>query len=129
MELNLDWRRCTATVWPEVSYEVRPLRVWAFQELMACWEAEAEDDAAEHASGDAAGALQPDRSARLMAVARRVLPEHVRDVRGLTLRREGRSEPASAEALCEEAALLPLAGEVLARLIEISEVDGAAEKN
>jgi hypothetical protein len=141
MELNLDWQRRTSALWPEVSYELRPLRVWAFQELLACWEAQANDvpPAAQPAPDGAPGArgAQPAprpgaslaATARLMEAARRIFPEHVRGLSGLRLRGEAGSAPAAPADLCEEAALLPLAAEIVAGLVEISALGEGAEKN
>jgi len=126
MELNLDWRRETSTVWPQVSYELRPLKVWAFSELMEHW--------ARHAADDESGEgtrlrLEGGAGLGLMAVARRIFPTHVRAVRGLTLCTDGEHQEATVEALCDEAPLLPLAGEIIARLVAISEVGETDEKN
>jgi hypothetical protein len=43
--------------------------------------------------------------------------------------RDGARLPAAVEALCEEAALMPLAGEIVSRLVGLTEVPPAAEKN
>jgi hypothetical protein len=173
MELNLDWQRRQSALWPEVSYELRPLRVWAFQELLAFWEAApggasgatrphppnapaphagqggvsaADADglnpsllsgegssgasrAGEESRATVPGARSLAATAGLMAVARRILPEHVRDLRGLTARTEAGSGPVAVADLCEEALLLPLAAELVARLIERSTLDGADAKN
>ncbi len=123
MELNLDWRREISALWPEVSYELRPLRVWAFHELLAYWQ-----------SCGAGGAvdpppLTPAQGLGLMAVARRILPEHVRALEGVVLVRSGERVPADLGALCDEAPLMPLAGEIVSRLVARSELPPAAEKN
>ena len=136
MELNLDWRQRQSALWPEVSYELRPLRVWAFQELLAFWEGEGErtaGQAAEGVHGERAGAQAASlaATARLMDVARRILPDHVRGLSGLRVRAGSAAEAAvpPLEALCEEAALLPLAAELVAALVELSTLDAGAEKN
>jgi hypothetical protein len=41
----------------------------------------------------------------------------------------GERAPASLDALCDEAALIPLAGEIVSRLVARSEIPPAAEKN
>ncbi len=123
MELNLDWRRETSTVWPEVSYELRPLRVWAFHELLAYWQSCGVD-----APAGSAVRLTPAQGLGLMSVARRIFPEHVRGLEGVVLVQGGERTPAPLEALCEEAALLPLAGELVSRLVALSEIPPAAEK-
>jgi hypothetical protein len=133
MEFNLDWQPHTSALWPEVTYELRPLKVWAFQALLDCW------DGAQGwgGAGGAGGAGPVERaprpaaagSARLMEAAERVFPEHVRNLAGLTVRAEGRVEPAGLEHLSRETLLLPLAGEIIARLLSLSEVGEAAEKN
>jgi hypothetical protein len=64
-----------------------------------------------------------------MAVARRILPEHVRALEGVLLVQGGERAPASLDALCDEAALIPLAGEIVSRLVARSEIPPAAEKN
>lgn len=131
MDLNLDWRRRQSAVWPQVSYELRPLRVWAFQELLACW-ADAEGSPASGGEGgaqDAGRAAGLVRTARLMDVARRILPDHVRGLEGLRVRGEGGPAEPSMEALCEEALLMPLAAELVERLVEISALEPGAEKN
>ena len=125
MEFNLDWQPQTSALWPEVSYELRPLKVWAFQALLDCWDSGADSGAGEVPAPRAAVA----GSARLMEVAGRVFPEHVRNLAGLTVRVEGRVEGANLEHLSRETLLLPLAGEIIARLLSLSEVGGAAEKN
>jgi hypothetical protein len=143
MELNLDWRRRQSALWPEVSYELRPLRVWAFQELLAFWEGEALRGGPHRAEGESVGdgdapADGPGApratlaaTARLMDVARRILPDHVRGLSGLRVRAGSAAEAAvpTLEALCEEAALLPLAAELVAALVELSTLDAGAEKN
>ena len=123
MEVNLDWRRQESAQWPEVGYEIRPLRVWAFQELMAFWEGP------EGAPENPTHHISPMRSFELLQVAKRIFPDHVRNLTGLTLLRDGETVPATPEGLCEEAPLLPLAGEIISRLVAISEMGAAAEKN
>jgi len=132
MELNLDWRRCRSALWPDVSYEIRPLRVWAFQELATFWEAQGAGRAAAAAvEGGGSGGAAPGlaATARLMEVARRIFPEHVRALAGLHVRGEGGTAAPAVSDLCEETALLPLAAEIVAGLVAISALDGAAEKN
>lgn len=132
MELNLDWRQRRSTVWPEVCYEIRPLRVWAFQELVAYWEAAGRDGTPPPADPAQAPGIRPGSlgaAARMMGVARRIFPDHVRNVTGLHLRAEGGTAVPDAAALCEEAPLLPLAAEIVAALVEISALDEGAEKN
>jgi len=123
MELNLDWRRETSSVWPDVSYELRPLRVWAYHELLAFWQECGMND------GKNSARLSPAQGAALMTVAKRILPEHVRGLQGVVLVREGARQPAAVEELCEEAALMPIAGEIVARLVARTEIAPAAEKN
>jgi hypothetical protein len=123
MELNLDWRRETSALWPEVSYELRPLRVWAFHELLAYWQSCGVDGQA------GASTLTAAQGLGLMAVARRILPEHVRALDGVVLVQGGERVAASLEALCDEAPLMPLAGEIVSRLVTRSELPPAAEKN
>jgi hypothetical protein len=124
MELNLEWRRHASAVWPEVSYELRPLRVWAFHELLAYWQECGVDTRAPGPVG-----LTPAQGLGLMTVARRIFPEHVRGLEGVVLVQGGERAPASLDALCEEAALLPLAGEMISRLVALSEIGPGAEKN
>ncbi len=124
MELNLDWRRETSALWPEVSYELRPLRVWAFHELLAYWQ-----ECGVDGRDGAPVRLTPAQGLGLMAVARRILPEHVRALEGVLLVQGGERAPASLDALCDEAALIPLAGEIVSRLVARSEIPLAAEKN
>lgn len=125
MDINLDWRREASALWPEVSYEIRPLKVWAFQELLGFWEQhgrpEVEDDATPR-TGAAEGVL-------LVDVAKRIFPEHVRALQGVSLVQEGQSRPVPVEALCEETSLLKLAAEIVSRLIAISEISRDEEKN
>ncbi len=107
-------------------YELRPLRVWAFEALMACWER----PAGEAAGRDDPAAAAPARGARLMEAAGRVFPDHVRNVEGLSVRAEGQSLPATLEQICGETAFLPLlAGEMLSRLLSISDLTEEEEKN
>jgi len=124
MELNLDWRRERSARLDAVSYEIRPLKVWAFQELMAFWESQPREG-----EGPARLRLTPVQSLGLVDLARRIFPDHVRNLSGISLRREGSSAPAGPLDLCEEAPLLELAGEVLGRLVAISELSPADEKN
>jgi hypothetical protein len=124
MELNLDWRRETSALWPEVSYELRPLRVWAFHELLAYWQ-----ECGVDGRDGAPVRLTPAQGLGLMAVARRILPEQVRALEGVLLVQGGERAPASLDALCDEAALIPLAGEIVSRLVARSEIPLAAEKN
>jgi hypothetical protein len=127
MELNLDWRRETSALWPEVSYELRPLRVWAFHELLAYWQSSGVS--APDRPSDSTGRPNAAQGLGLMTVARRILPEHVRALEGVILVQGGERAPASLESLCEEAALMPLAGEIISRLVARSELPPAAEKN
>ena len=125
MELNLDWRREVSQVWPSVSYELRPLKVWAFQELLDYWDHHGRSGSDEVTEDTA----RPSAGVKLMDVAGRIFPEHVRGVQGLTVHGEGHSGEAKVEMLCEETQLLPLAGEIVSRLVAISEVGPQDEKN
>lgn len=125
MECNLDWRTENSALWPGVTYQIRPLKVWAFQELLAFWEAHG----AEPPPGGGKVTLPPSRGLQLMAVAKAIFAEHLRNLSGLTVVREGERAEAGPETLCEETPLMPLAGEIISRLIAISEVSPAAEKN
>ena len=127
MELNLDWSTEDSTLLTGVRYSMRPLKVWAFQELMGCWEQAASTPHAEGGPpplrlGSAAGAA-------LMPLLRRIFTEHVRGLEGLSLRAGGNTRAATVEDLCEEAALLPLAGELLTRLLARSDLSPGDEKN
>ncbi|MDH4247403.1 MAG: hypothetical protein OEW39_06275, partial [Deltaproteobacteria bacterium] len=111
MEINVDWRREPSRVWPEVSYELRPLRVWAFQALLDRWEGlrdaaapAPEDGGALSAAGETPWGRGGEHS--LLALAARIFPDHVRRLEGLTLNRDGQTLPASPEMLGEEALLL-----------------------
>ena len=125
MELNLDWRLESSGRLAGVSYEIRPLKVWAYQELMAFWEARPR----ETRDGQEVARVSAAESLKLMEVARRIFPDHVRNLSGIALRRDGASAPAAPQDLCEEAPLLELAGEVLGRLVAISELTPGDEKN
>ena len=136
--IDLDWRREESALHPGVYYEIRPLKVWAYLELLGAWDkgaAEApaatpraaEAPAPEGAPVAELGALP--RQGRLLRLAPRIFPEHVRALEGLEMTREGVRLPVDAIALAEEAALAPLAGEVITRLLEISQLTGADEKN
>ncbi|MDH5751331.1 MAG: hypothetical protein OEZ59_02800 [Deltaproteobacteria bacterium] len=116
MELNLDWRKEQSGLWKDVSYELRPLRVWAFQALLDLWSSK--------------NTPQPeDRpGASLTALATRIFPEHVRNLEGLVITRDQSTGPATPADLAEEAVLLPLASEIISRLVSISEVEETAEK-
>ncbi len=136
MEFDLDWHRLTSTIWPDVSYELRPLRVWAFLELMDFGQpptggpaGSAEGAPALSGLSEPAGRLSAAASLRLMDVARRILPDHVRHLQGVMLRQAGAVQPAQPADLCDEAPLLPLVGEIIARLVTLSDVSPAAEKN
>lgn len=125
MELNLDWRGYSSEIWDDVSYEIRPLKVWAFQELLSFWETSGRQAEGE----EAVIRVSPSDSAGLMAVAKRIFPDHVRKLSGLTVVEEGRKRKATLESLCEETAMMQLAGEIVSRLIAISEISGNDEKN
>lgn len=125
MELNLEWRGWSSESWPEVRCELRPLKVWAFQELLSAWEVEGKP----LGEAETRPAATQIKGARLMAVARRILPDHVRALEGVTVRLDGQTAPASLEQLCEETALMALAGEILSRLVAISEITEAEQKN
>jgi hypothetical protein len=125
MELNLDWRREQSARLADVSYEIRPLKVWAYQELMAFWEARPR----ETRDGRLVTQVSPAESLKLMDVARRIFPEHVRNLSGITLRRDGAGHPATLEDVCGESPLIELAGEVLGRLVAISNLSPGDEKN
>ena len=47
MELNLEWRAWRSDTWPEVACELRPLKVWAFQEVLEAWGGQRHPAAAE----------------------------------------------------------------------------------
>ena len=136
MELNLDWRREASALWPEVTFEIRPLKVWAFQELLAHWEA---GGAGVNQAIDPGGDEKPEKNQAvpsaagagvgLIEVAKHIFPEHVRELRGITLTRNGATANASLEALCEETALLKLALEIVSKLMAISEIASGEEKN
>lgn len=98
--------------------------MWAFHELLAYWQSCGVD-----ARDGAVVRLTPAQGLGLMAVARRIFPEHVRALEGVVLVQGGERVPAPLEALCEEAALIPLAGEMISRLVARSEIPPAAEKN
>ena len=125
MELHLDWRQMDSAVMPGVRYELRPLRVWAFQELMAFWEQREGAKAAPEAPAD----LRFSEALALLAVARRVFPQHVQKLEGLVLLKEGQRIPAGVEQLCEEMPLVELAGEILNRLVQLSTLTPNGEKN
>ena len=117
MKLDLDWKMVRSELWPEIQYEIRPLRVWAFQELVSCWETrENRKD------------LSPTIGAELMATLKKIFPEHLRNISGLTLVQDGKSREATPESICEETALMPLAGEIFSRLIALSEVGQSTGK-
>ncbi len=124
MDFNLDWQSRSSRHWPEVSYEIRPLRVWAFLELMSFWEARGETP---QATGTAR--LSAADSLRLMQVAETILPEHVRHLRGARVQREGQTQDLQPQELCTEGLFLPLVGEMVADLVALSEMDAGAEKN
>ncbi|MDH4120427.1 MAG: hypothetical protein OEV94_01805 [Deltaproteobacteria bacterium] len=121
MELNLDWQTHTSSLWPEVRYDIRPLRVWAFQELLRFWET--------HTAAHPDQPLTSAETMGLMAVARRVLPDHLQNLTGITLLQAGSRQPASIESLCEETALAELTGEIITRLVALSAVRPEQEKN
>lgn len=125
MELNLEWRAWQSDTWPEVACELRPLKVWAFQEVLEAWEGQRQPSATEGEKPLPA----PIKGTPLMTVARRILPEHARNLQGVTVRLDGQSRPATLEQLCEETALMPVAGEILSRLVAISEITEAEQKN
>ena len=125
MELNLEWRAWRSDTWPEVACELRPLKVWAFQEVLEAWEGQRQPSEPEGEKPLPA----PVKGPPLMAVARRILPEHARNLQGITVRLDGQSRPATLEQLCEETALMPVAGEILSRLVTISEITEAEQKN
>lgn len=125
MELNLEWRTWRSDTWPEVACELRPLKVWAFQEVLEAWEGQRQPSEPEGENPLPA----PVKGTPLMAVARRILPEHARNLQGVTVRLDGQSRPATLEQLCEETALMPVAGEILSRLVAISEITEAEQKN
>ena len=125
MELNLDWRRESSTVWPEVSYELRPLKVWAFQELLDYWERHSGDKPEDSALAK----ISAGDGVKLIDVAGRIFPDHVRSLLGLTASKDGQHGEVTLDMLCEETQLLPLAGEIVSRLVAISEIDADDEKN
>ncbi len=125
MELDLDWRRENSAVWPEVSFEIRPLKVWAFQELLAHWECQSEEQPGE----PGAMRVSASQGVKLMEVARRIFPDHVRGLDGMTAVRDGRDCEVTVDMLCEETQMLPLAGEIVSRLVAISEIGSSGEKN
>ncbi len=125
MELNLDWREQRSALGGEIGYEIRPLKVWAFQELMAFWEGRRQ----ESQDGKSVVQVSPAESLKLMEIARRIFPSHVRNLSGVDVKAEGDLRPATLEDLCEESLLIELAGEILGRLVAISDLKADDEKN
>ena len=74
-------------------------------------------------------AAVPSNSVKVIEVAKRIFPDHVRGLAGLTIVQDGEGREATPEGLCEETALLPLAGEIISRLIAVSEIAESDEKN
>lgn len=111
MDINLEWREQKSELWEGVTYEIRPLRVWAFQEIMTFWEN----------NGGKAGA-SPAKSLNLMPVAQRIFKDHVRELKGVRVNIEGESTAATPDDLCRETPLVGLAGEIIVYLVTISEV-------
>jgi len=124
MECLLDWQSRQSSLWPDVSYEIRPLKVWAFLDLMTCWG----EGAPERPEGGTSPGQQALKSQALLDVAKRVIPEHVRNLKGLYVQRDGQVRDGTVEEVCEEALLMPLAVEMISGLIEISEVGKEDEK-
>lgn len=125
MEFDLDWRRETSATWPDVSYEIRPLKVWAFHQLLDFW------GQSERSDSDAltTGKINPSDGVRLIEIAARIFPDHVRALEGIRVKRDDQVGAPSIEMLCEETQFLPLAGEIVSRLVAVSEIGSQDEKN
>lgn len=125
MEINLEWQQFTSSLYPEVSYEIRPLKAWAFQELLSHWEIHGPAES----SGLNPGGLKPSESMKILQAVQPIFSEHVRGLQGVKISDGGKDREAEVENLCEETPLLRLAGEVLGHLISISSLSSVEEKN
>ena len=122
MNLDLDWRVHISLAVPDVVCKIRPLKLWAFQELMAFWQTLPE-------TKDGKPKFSTDASIELVKVAKRVFPEHVKDLQNITLRVDGEQRMATIDDLCDETAFMSLTVEVIGALVSISEMGAEDEKN
>ena len=126
MKLDLEWRRIGSDLHPGVSYEVRPLMVWAYLDLLAAWEV---GSPARPGEVTEESPPSPALSSQIWRVLERVFPEHLRALEGLVFSSpEGETPPSPAD-IAREAVMIPLAGEILGHLMRISQVGEAEAKN
>lgn len=119
MYLNLSWREFSPA--DGVIVEIRPLKIWAFQELAQVAGQKAMEDGKVKMEGGAVW--------ELLAAARKVFPEHVRNVKGLTIE-DGESRPATVEDLSDETALaMSIGASIVAELLSISSPQGPEPGN
>ena len=119
MEISLGWRRVDLKDLPDISVELRPLKVWAFQKLIA--------SQAGNSDGKSQEALD---GLTMLEVAKEIFPEHVRAVKGIVVSRDdGESSDVTLEDLTTETQLITVSAAILSQLFEISQLTEMEQKN
>lgn len=122
MNLDLDWRVHVSESMQDVTCKIRPLKLWAFQAVMAFWQGLPTNEEGQPRLNTAA-------SIGLIQVAEKVFPEHVKELQNITVQVEGKQRMATIDDLCKETAFMGLSVEIIGALITISEVGAEEEKN
>jgi len=107
----------------KVSMEVRPFRrkaMMAVRSFLGTEMPEIKDDMNSEEIGKLA-----DKAFELQELAGRILPDHLRNIEGITVNRQ----PVSIDDLSEEPVFLPLTLEIITKIATISNIEREQEKN
>jgi len=107
----------------KVNMEVRPFRRKAMMAVRPFLGTEM-PEIKEGMSDEELGKLA-DKAFELQELAGRILPDHLRNIEGITVNKQ----PVSIEDLSEEPVFLPLTLEIITKIAEISNIDREQEKN
>lgn len=107
MKLNLRWR-LVKSEFEDVSYEIHPLNMAAFQTYVSSGQGEEQ---------------------KVKEMLEAVLPDHVRNIKGVQITDNDNEREATVEDIFTQALLMNLGVEMLTKLMEISTLAGTEEKN
>ena len=112
MLIDLDFRPFELPGLAGVTVDVRPLQVGAYQDALRVLQPHQKEGGANAYAMMADGAF--------LDVAKRIFPEHVRNLSGIELRVNGETRAAKVEDLYSHGALFPTALGIMAHLLAIS---------
>lgn len=119
MILDLTWNRYDFPNFPEVSMELRPLTFKGYQSVMGLM--------AEMGEGE--GAAKNFSKIDFGATIEEIFPEHIRDIRGIQVKvSSDETRDALASDITSSGAFAAIAIEILAKLMEISQLGKEDEK-